>query len=168
MLKHYNQDLDQFASAPGEERITAGRHVEFKGSLNLSIEPLKDNDKFDMTANFRNVVVPIKALSLGRAIKKAALGSSGSAFGCTIGPLDLITSLDLDTNTYNPSFPHAMHLRVADHNSGLPVTGALLHFGVSLVFSFETFKSWPWFHGVNVTQCRDDTGWAQVHVPWRL
>jgi hypothetical protein len=168
MLKRFNQDLDDFASAPGEERIIDGRNVEFKGSLDLSIESLKDDDTFDMPANCRNVVVPIKSLSLGRAIKKAALGSPGSAFGCMIGPLDLIASLDLDTNTYNPSFPHAMHLRIADHNSGLPVTGALLHFGVSLVFSFETFKSWPWFHGANVTQCRANTGWAQVHVPWRL
>jgi hypothetical protein len=112
-------------------------------------------------------VVPINGLSLGRAIQKAAVGSPESAFGCTIGPLDLIGSVDRYVNAYNRDFPDAMHLRIADHNTGLPVTGALLHFGVSLVLSFETFKSWP-FHGASVTQCRTDTGWAQVHVPWRL
>ena len=150
----------------GAENAIDGTPVEFKGSIDIEAEVLN----FEENEDFRKkqIIIPIEALALARGIRKTAVNSPGRAFACTVGPLGLIIRLDLEVNKYNLNFPQAMHLRITDHVTGAPVTGAKLNFGISLVFAYEGFQAWPWFHGERFTQCGTNDDWAEVHVPWRI
>ena len=166
LLERYTNAIDKFASMPGEDKTIDGRPVEFKGSIDVEAEVLN----FEENEDFRKkqIIIPIEALALARGIRKTAVNSPGRAFACTVGPLGLIIRLDLEVNKYNLNFPQAMHLRITDHVTGAPVTGAKLNFGISLVFAYEGFQAWPWFHGERFTQCGTNDDWAEVHVPWRI
>ncbi len=106
LLNRYRETVDDFASAKTEQRVIKDRPVEFMGAINLEARAI------DLAQNhFRDgqIIVPIGAIALGRAIRKAAMTAPGRLFGCTIGSLDLIASFDMDVNTFNLKFPHAMH-----------------------------------------------------------
>lgn len=166
LLERYSHTVDHFASVKGEEQIIDGRSVEFKGSINIEREFLVFEENKDFRKN--QIIIPIEALTLARGIRKAAINSPGRAFGCTLGSIDLVISLDQGVNQYNRKFPHAMHLRITDHITGATVTGPKLNFAISLVFFYEGFDVWPWFHGERYTQCTANNDAAEVHIPWRL
>jgi len=106
------------------------------------------------------VIIPIEALSLARGIRKAAVNSPGQSFACTIGPLDLVVSVDQDST--GKVFSHALRLTITDHTTGAPVTGPALNFGISLVLGYEEFIHWP------LKSFTSNDRVAAIEIPWRL
>ena len=104
--------------------------------------------------------IPIEALSLARGVRKAAINSPGQPFACTIGPLDLVVSVDEDAT--RKIFSHVLRLTMTDHTTGTPVTGGALDFGISLILAYEELIQWP----LKSFNANDDA--ATIEIPWRL
>lgn len=128
LLLRYRSAIEKFALMPGEERSMGGRPVEFKGTLEIETEFLNIEENKDFRKG--QPIIPIEGLTLARGMRKAAIHSPGRAFGCTIGPFDLVISLDQDNEKTDRSF--VMHLEMSNRSTRDPLTNPQLNFAISL------------------------------------